>query len=83
MLVPPGSHRYRVIAMNRYGLRSSPGRAFTARAGSNSCHFPYTRCHFDLSRHLTKVGGDYVKRHGGTVAGAAALVGAVCTKVMR
>ncbi len=30
MLVRPGSHHYRVIAANRYGVRSSPARAFAA-----------------------------------------------------
>ena len=34
MLVRPGSHRYRVIAMNLYGVRSSRHRSFTATAAN-------------------------------------------------
>ena len=34
MLVRPGSHRYRVIAQNRYGARSSRHRAFSATAAN-------------------------------------------------
>lgn len=48
---------------------------------SFSCHFPYTNCHADLSRKLTKAAGNYIKTHGGTVAGAAALAAAICTKI--